>query len=253
MRRLLALSLLLLAGCDGASAEDGTRLRVFAASSLTEAVASLGDAFEAAHPPADVAASFSGSQVLRLQIEEGAPADVFASADRRHMDALVEDGLVADAVVLAENELVIVTPEDDSTIQTIEDLPRAERVVIGDPAVPVGRYTGAFLAHGARDLGLAWRRSVESHVVSRETNVRGVRARVEMGEADAAIVYRTDATGVEGLRIVEIPAAQNVAAEYWIGVVARSPRRALARAFVDFAAGAEGQRALATHGFRPRR
>lgn len=237
--------------CDG-PADEAASVRVFAASSLTEAMGALGAGFEEVSG-AEVVTSFAGSQILRLQIEEGAPADVFASADRRHMDALVADRLVEPPVVLCRNELVVITPAGDRTVGTFADLSRAERVVVGDDAVPVGRYTQQLLARAGATLGAAWRREVEAHVVSRESNVRGVRARVEMGEADAAIVYRTDAVGSSALRIVEIPEGLSAPAEYLIAPVARSPRGELARRFVDHATGPAGQRELERHGFLPAR
>ncbi|MCB9594105.1 MAG: molybdate ABC transporter substrate-binding protein [Sandaracinaceae bacterium] len=246
----LALLLLFAGGCDDRPA-DGP-LRVFAASSLTEAVTALGAGFERAHPSVSVEPSFAGSQVLRLQIEEGAPADVFASADRRHMDALVAAGRVVEPTVMAHNDLVVIVPTTRTTFHAFEELDRAERLVIGDPSVPVGSYTEQTLARASERFGPAWAAAVRSHVVSQEGNVRGVRARVEMGEADAAIVYRTDAIASSRLRVVEIPEALNARAEYWIAVVAASPRRGPAQDFVDHVLGEEGQAELSRHGFSER-
>jgi len=232
---------LLCAGCGDDGASDAT-LRVFAASSLTDAFGALEREYERAHPHVDVSPSFAGSQILRLQIEQGAPADVFASADRAHMDALAEGGHVADAEVFAHNALVVIVPPDNpARIERFEDLPRAERLVLGDPNVPVGRYAREMLSR--TDFGDA----VLARVASEEPNVRLVRAKVELGEADAAIVYRTDAT--DRVRVIEIPEPPNVRADYHVGVVTRSDRRALARDWIDFLQSEAGRRTLTAHGF----
>ncbi len=178
-RRALALAGLLLAAC----AEPEENLTVLAASSLTEALGTIEGDLERASPALSLSTTFAGSQVLRLQIEQGAPADVFLSADEAHVDALLRAGLVVEPVLFAHNELVvIVPPSNPAGIESLEDLPRARRLVIGDASVPVGRYTRAMLARA----GLA--DAVLPNVVSEESNVRLVRAKVELGEADAAVV-----------------------------------------------------------------
>ncbi len=234
---------LLLAGCG-----EPPELSIFAASSTAEALAELEGDFERAHPDVDVRASFAGSQVLRLQIEQGAPADLFVSADREHVEALARAGLVAEDAVLAHNELVIIVPpENPAGIESFSDLPRARRLVIGDASVPVGRYTRAVL----RSAGARFEADVLARVVSEESNVRLVRAKVELGEADAAIVYRTDAIASEGVRVVPIPAERNVRADYWVALVSASERKALAREWIALARGEQGARVLEEHGFTP--
>jgi molybdate transport system substrate-binding protein len=238
-----------LAACGGeaAGADAEAPVSVFAASSLTDAFGELAQSAEL-----EVAPSFAGSQVLRLQIAQGAPADVFASADRRHMDALVEAGLVGDARVFAHNELVVVVPPDNPAgIEAFEDLPRARRIVVGDPNVPVGRYTRRLLVRAAERFGDGFVSAVRARVVSEESNVRLVRAKVELGEADAAIVYRTDAAASERVRVVPIPDALNVRAEYLIGVVSASERPERAARWIAHVEGDEGRRTLSAHGFVP--
>lgn len=247
------LALLALAcGCSE-SAEAPRTLRVFAASSLTEAVDALARDYERTTPGVSVDPTYGGSQLLRLQIEEGAPADVFASADRPHVDALHRAGRVLAPVALAGNELVLVAPRNDDRVQSFADLAAIERLVVADPAVPAGQYTEALFARAATVHGQDLVARVRARIVSRETNVRGVRARVDMGEADAAIVYRTDAIASNRLRLVELPAELTVRADYWIAVVSASPQRAAAERFVAHATGAEGQRILSRHGFLPPR
>ena len=219
--RLSAAALLvaLLAACERGQPDRRT-LRVYAASSLTDAFAAIAPAFEAAHHGIDVVTAFAGSQVLRMQIEQGAPADLFASADPGHTRALIDAGLLRGARRFAANELaVIVPPDNPAGIETFAGLAAAERLVIGSETVPVGRYTRTALRRSGPTLGADFAAAVLSRVVSMETNVRLVRAKVEMGEADAGIVYRTDAAASTRVRAIPIPATLNVRAEYVIGIV----------------------------------
>lgn len=225
-------------------------LTVFAASSLTEAFDALAAAFEAAHPGVDVQPTFAGSQTLRLQIEEGAPADVFASANEAHMEALRSAGLVRDVTPFAENGLVVIVPAaDPDAISAFEELPRAERLVLGADNVPVGEYSRRLLANAGTRYGADFTARVLGNVVSEEANVRLVRAKVELGEADAAIVYRTDAVGVSGVRVVPVPADLDVRARYPVAVVSATAHPAVADQFVTFLRSAEGRAVLAQHGF----
>ncbi len=201
-------------GCDSARDQPGrVALTVLAASSLTEAFQDLERDFEAAHPNVDVQLTFAGSQVLRLQIQQGAKVDVFASANESHMQALVATGHLAAPRVFAQNELVlIVPPSNPAGIHTFADLGTASRIVIGSSNVPVGIYTRQVFERAASALGDAFVARVRQQVVSEENNVRLVRAKVELGEADAAVVYRTDAAASDRVRVVSIPATFNVRA-----------------------------------------
>jgi molybdate transport system substrate-binding protein len=249
-RPLLALSigLLALGSCKRDSA--GVELSVFAASSLTEAFGDLESQFEAQNPGVDVRLTFAGSQVLRLQLESGANADVFASANEEHMKALVESGLVAEPTAFARNELVVIVPKDaPRAIDSFAQLPKAKRLVVGNDNVPIGRYTQAMLERARPVLGDAFVQSVAAHVVSKEDNVRLVRAKVELGEADAAIVYRTDASASDAVGVVEIPDAINVRASYPIGRVVSSRHPAEAKRFIAFIETEAGRSTLHRHGF----
>ncbi len=238
--RAFVLAMSVLAGCKAPEPP----LVVFAASSLTDVFRAMEPDVEAGLET-DVAYSFAGSQTLRVQIEQGAPADVFASANRSHIDALAAAGLVEAPVHFADNALVAVVPVD-SSIDRFEDLGRAERVVVGTPEVPVGAYTQVMLGRlRADDEALAAR--LESHVVSREHNVRLVLAKVELGEADAAFVYRTDVSASRRVRVVEIPASFRVRAGYFVS--AARDARPEARAFVELLTGPIGHAALRASGF----
>ena len=231
-------------------AAPGT-VRVLAAASLTEAFGEIAAAFEASRPGTRVELSFAGSQMLRTQIEQGAPADVFASADHEHADALVRAGLLGPVRVFARNRLVVVTPAEGARVLSLADLARpGTRVVLAGPSVPAGRYAAAALrrldAEGG--LGAGFGARVRANVVSEETSVRATLSKVALGEADAGFVYATDASSASGkIRVLDLPF--DVVAEYPIGVLAgaRSPAAA---AFVDLVLGERGQAILRRHGFR---
>lgn len=238
-------------GCaSGREASEKTELAVFAASSLTEAFGELERGFEASHPDVDVRLTFAGSQVLRLQIEQGAAVDVFASANESHVQALVEQDLVGEPRVFARNELVVIVPTSNPAgIESFSDLAEASRLVIGTDNVPVGIYARQVLDRARGELGDAFVARVLGRVVSEESNVRLVRAKVELGEADAAIVYRTDAVSSEHVRVIPIPDGINVSARYPIGGSTRAAHGPEARAFVAYVVSPEGREILARHGF----
>lgn len=228
-------------------------LVIFAAASLRDAFRALGEEFEHAHPGVALVFNFAGTQELRTQIEHGARVDVFASADREHMSALRQKGRVGPARIFAHNEpIIVVSRASTAPIGKFRDLPRAGRLVIGSAAVPIGRYTNQILSRAGAALGPEFRQQVEDRVVSRELNVRQVLAKVRLGEADAGIVYRTDAAALgENVTVVPIPGELNVVAEYPIAVASDPTRPALADAFVDWVLSEAGQKRLAEAGFTP--
>lgn len=228
-------------------------LTIFAAASLREVFTALCRHFEALHPGTHVVLSFAGSQTLRSQIEHGAPADVFASADERHMTALAAEGHVAAPKFFAQNELVVAVSRTGArSMREFRQLPNATRIVLGAPEVPVGEYTRRVLEQANTDLGADFQRRVEAHVVSREPDVRQVLAKVALDEVDAGIVYRTDAlTAKDTVMIVPIPAAYNVLAKYPVAVTTHAPQAELGRAFVELLLSPEGARVLAESGFLP--
>ena len=231
------------------SSESRTVVSVAAASSLTEAFSALETAYETAHPRTDVRLSFAGSQVLRLQVEQGAPFDVFASANEGHVRALAESGTVVDARPFAANRLVIIVSSNAAgTVSSFEDLPQAARIVVGTPEVPVGQYTRRLFHNAENAVGARFVAAVRANIVSMESNVRLVRAKVELGEADAAIVYGTDAV-VSGVRTVSVPDHLNVRAQYWLARVPRKTDARPARRFVEWVRSAAGRTILERFGF----
>lgn len=244
LRSVVVLALLL-GGC-GADVSTRGLVTVFAASSLTEAFTELEATFEREHPSVDVQLTFAGSHVLRLQLEHGASADVFASADPVQMTALRDAGRLDSDAVFARNELVVIVPADNPAgLERFEDLAGAKRIVLGSAAVPAGRYADAVLAQSGEGFAAA----VRTHVVSRESNVRLVRAKVELGEADAAIVYRTDAVASSRVQSVPIPSHAAVPVELPIGVLSDAPHPEAAKRFAEHVRSASGQATLAAHGF----
>jgi molybdate transport system substrate-binding protein len=232
-------------------------LVVFEAASLKEAFATLAARFEKDHAGTHVVTNTAGSQELRAQIEQGAVADVFASADQRHMNALVTAGLVVGPALFACNEPVIVVRSGlAASLKTFADLPRAERIVIGAPEVPIGAYTVQIWQKAAAKLGADFATRLQAKVVSRELNVRQVLAKVVLGEADAGIVYRSDALAAKGkgketITVVEIPPDLNVTAAYPIAALKAAPNPNLARAFIDLVRSPAGATVLREAGFVP--
>ncbi|MCL6599732.1 MAG: molybdate ABC transporter substrate-binding protein [Alicyclobacillus macrosporangiidus] len=231
-----------------------TTLTVDAAASLTTAFQQLGQAFEKSHPGVTVHFNFAGSQTLVAQMEQGAPADVFASADEKNMDKLKQAGLAAAPSTFAKNALVLITPKDNPAgVHAYADLPKARRVVLGVPDVPIGTYARQSLQKADAVYGGNFSKQVLSHVVSQETDVKQIVSKVALGEADAAFVYRTDAMGGnrDKLQVIPVPDPVNVTATYPITVVGRSAHQDAAQAFVQFVLSKAGQEILQENGFLP--
>lgn len=216
----------------------------------------MGSDFEAAHAGAHVTFNFGGSQELRTQLEQGAEADVFASADTNQMDLAMQSGVVAgDARTFAHNRLVIITPKDNPAhIETPQGLAKdGIKLVIAADTVPVGKYTRKFLeaADADNSFGAGYSSAVLANVVSNANNVKEVVAAVQLGEADAGVVYVTDITpGVAGdVARIEIPDSVNQVATYPIALTPAGAENGTARAFVDYVLGEQGQATLASFGF----
>jgi molybdate transport system substrate-binding protein len=242
-----AAAALLLAACagdpgQGSGAGEPGELRVFAAASLTAAFTELGRRYTEANGGTRVTFNFAGSQALATQLGQGAPADVFASADTTNLDKVKD--LVGTPRSFASNRLQIVVEQGNPRHVTgLEDLAgRDLKVVLAAPDVPAGRY-----ARQALD-----RAGVRVQPVSQEDNVKAVVTKVSLGEADAGIVYVTDvAAGGDRIQGVDIPRDQNVTAIYPIATVEASRARDKAQAFLDLVLSAEGQQVLRRHGFLP--
>jgi molybdate transport system substrate-binding protein len=219
-----------------------TEIKVFAAASLTAAFNQLGPQFTAANGGTKVTFNFAGSQALATQIQQGAPADVFASADTTNMDKVKD--LVGTPQVFASNQLQIVVEKGNPKgVKGLGDLASGDlKVVLAAPEVPAGRY-----AQQALDQA-----GITVKPVSQEDNVKAVVTKVSLGEADAGIVYTTDVTaGGDTVDGVDIPADQNVTATYPIATVKASSNQAKAQAFMDLVLSSQGQQVLERYGFLP--
>ena len=260
MKRLLPLSLLLvvfLSACNTAStsAPEPRTLTVFAAASLTDAFTEIGAAFDAANPGVTTTFNFAGSQALRTQIEEGAPADVFASASGKEMDALVTGGFVAADTpqIFLTNQLVVILPvENPAALEKLEDLANPGiKLVLAAEEVPVGKYARQALDLMDASFGEGFKDKVLANVVSNEDSVKQVVAKVQLGEADAGIVYVSDLAAAPRLNSIEIPADLNVIAKYPIASLAKTGNADLAAEFVKVVLSADAQTVLTKWGFAP--
>ena len=245
------------AGCGMAprSAADEDPLRVYAAASLTEAFEEIGRSFTQ-RTGQEVLFNFDGSSGLRLQINQGAPADVFASADEAQMEQVIQGaGILDEPRIFARNKLSLIVPADqEDRIRELHDLARPGiRLVLAHPSVPAGNYARLMLAEASQDpaYGSDFADRVLSNLRSEETNVKQVLAKVVLGEADAGIVYVSDlGPGSSGQVVqIEIPESFNQIAQYPIAVLAGSERPELAERFVEYVMSEEGQAVLTKHGF----
>lgn len=233
-------------------------LTVSAAASLSGAFQEMGRQFEAQHPAAKVVFNFAGSQQLAEQLAQGAPADVFASANRKQMDAAVKSGRVSTEapVDFLQNRLVVVVPKQPKeAIGGLGDLAKPGlKLVLGAKEVPVGQYALDFLDKADKNgtYGSAFKSKVLANVVSYEQDVKAVLTKVGLGEADAGVVYSTDASSAADRVIsLTIPDEVNVVAVYPIAPIAGSVNPDLAQAFVAFVRSPQGQDVLTKFGFQP--
>ena len=235
-----------------------TTVRVFAAASLAEAFGDIAKQYERAHPGTSVQLNLAGSQQLATQIEQGAAADVFASADRRWMSYLEERSRFSGAdTVFARNRLVVIVPRTNpARIGRLQDLARpGVKLVLGAEAVPVGQYSREALRNLSRleGFGADYARRALANLVSEEENVKSVVGKVQLGEADAGIVYRSDVTPsvARYVRALDIPDSANVLATYAIAVISGAGHRSAAQEFVALVLSPAGQRALGARGLIP--
>jgi molybdate transport system substrate-binding protein len=227
------------------------QLVVFAATSLRDVFTGMSQDFQRAHPNIEVKLNFAGTQELHTQLDHGASADVFASADQRHMQELLQAGRVKAPAIFARNEpVVVVAKEKRAELRSFADLPNAARIIIGVPEVPIGRYTLQILDHASLTLGADFRKRVEAKIISRELNVRQVLAKVSLGEADAGVVYRSDAgAAAAGVAVITIPPEINVIAEYPIAAISQASQPESAKAWLSWVFSDAGRARLTGGGF----
>jgi molybdate transport system substrate-binding protein len=263
VRALLSAALagLLAGGCAAPGASQGPptgatpalSLTIYAAASLTDVLPAIASAYRSVKPDVQLVTSTGASSLLRAQIEQGAPVDLFLSADERNARALLDEGLAEPPLVdFARNDLALIVPSGNPAgIRSPFDLARAGvRIVAAGPDVPIQRYADQLIANLASEAGAPARFAarVQANIVSREDDVRAVLAKIALGVADAGIVYATDAASSAAVEVIPVPAAANVPAVY-AGVVPRAARHPIAAAaLLQWLAG-PGSSVLASFGF----
>ena len=265
---------LVLGACGGGSSEDagatptssavaptvdplsGT-VTVFAAASLTDAFNEIAAEFKKSNPSVEMKFNFAGSSALRTQLEQGARADIFASADTVQMNAARQSGVVTGGdKIFVRNSLTIITPANNpGAVHAVADLKKPGlKLVLAAPEVPVGNYTRQMLTRASADpaYGATFSDDVLKNLVSNEANVKQVVTKVELGEADVGIVYGSDVTPsvAPKLKVTAVPATINVIAEYPIVLTKDASNPKAAQAFIDFVSSSAGQNILKKWGFQ---
>jgi molybdate transport system substrate-binding protein len=267
---LITVVALILAACSGAAAPSPSapapsaptantapaNLTVYGAASLKAVLAKVKTTYEAANPGTTLTISTDSSATLETQIEQGAPADVFLSADTKNPQTLIDKGLASGSLTkFAGNLLTIIVPTaNPAAIQTPADLAKAGvKVIAAGDAVPITKYATQLVANLAKQPGYPpdFVARYTANIASKEDNVAAVVAKVGLGEGDAGIVYVTDAKSATGVTTVAVPDAANVPATYGGVVVKASKNLAAATAFLAWFAGPAGQVILASFGFLP--
>jgi molybdate transport system substrate-binding protein len=258
MRRFAALPLVLFMATAGLAGGAAPRsLTVFGASSLTEFLDSAKKVFEKAHPGVTMRINIASSSQCRLQIQQGAPADVFMSADTTNMEPLVAAKMVSGPALFAFNRITVIVPKKNPAhIENLADLAKPKvKVVIGAADVPVGKYTRTVLDNmdASGKYGKDYAKRVLANVCSEEPAVKAVVTKVNLGEADAGFCYISDVTKEvrPNVRAFRIPDDVNVIATYPIAVLKEAKEPALAGEFMKFVLSKEGQKLLGAQGFLP--
>jgi molybdate transport system substrate-binding protein len=231
-------------------------LVVFAAASLTEPFTEIGKRLELSHPGLKVVYNFGGSPALRTQLEQGAQADVFASADTVQMEEAKKSGVIqGESPVFVRNRLVVVIPKaNPGKVAEFRDLAKPGlKLDLANAKVPVGNYSRQAINKASADYGADFEKQTLANIVSEEDNVKQVVTKVQLGEADAGIVYVSDVTPKtsKDVQTVPIPEAYNQIATYPIALTKECKNRAAAQAFIAFVLSAEGQAILKAHNFTP--
>jgi molybdate transport system substrate-binding protein len=254
----LIIILIMISGCQFAKKKsEETTLRIMAAASLTEVFNDLEKNFEEKHPDIELGCNYAGSQTLFSQIKSGVPADIFASANVEYMERLENDDLVIEPTIFTHNKLVIVVSEEsEKSIDNIDDLIKSEvKIVIANESVPVGKYTLKMLDRQSDNpnLPLDYKEQILAAVVSKELDVKSVITKVELGEADAGIVYKTDANAADQdkIKVVNIKNEYNVTATYLVSLLQNisSKNKEAANKFLDYLYSDDGQKILEKQGF----
>ena len=234
-----------------------TKVVVFAAASLTDAFNEIGEQFKQQNAGVTFEFNYAGSQQLRAQLEQGAVADVFVSANTKEMSTAIQSGLVVSGTqkTFVRNRLAVIVPKDNpGGVNELKDLSKSGlKIVLAAASVPVGGYALTSLDKMNADFGATFSQTVMANVVSYEDNVKQVVAKVQLDEADAGIVYSSDVTPSAAGKVakLDIPDKYNVLATYPIAVLKSAPQADLAKKFMDFVLSDAGQAVLQKWGFIP--
>jgi molybdate transport system substrate-binding protein len=231
-------------------------LIVFAAASLTEPFTEIGKRLELSHPGLKVVYNSGGSPALRTQMEQGAHADVFASADTAQMEQAKQSGVIqGESPVFVRNRLIVVVPKaNPGKVAEFRDLAKPGlKLDLANAKVPVGNYSRQAISKASADYGADFEKQTLANIVSEEDNVKQVVTKVQLGEADAGIVYVSDVTPKisKDVQTVPLPDAYNQIATYPIALTKEVKNRAAAQAFISFVLSTEGQAILKAHNFAP--
>lgn len=240
---LVLLATIPLGGCTQAGGDADT-LTVLAASSLTETFTELADTFEDEHPGVEVRLAFDSSATLATQVLEGAPADVLATADEQTMESVVAAGATTERAVFASNRLVLVVPAaNPADVRSVDDLDRDDVAYVACvPSAPCGRVAAAALAEAG----------VRAAPASEESDVKAVLSKVVLDEADAGLVYASDALAAgDSVRVLEVSTSASASTRYVLAALADAPQPELARQWVDLVQSERGRRVLRDAGFGP--
>lgn len=232
---------------------DAPPLQISAASSLTESLNDLQSLYYTM-TGVELNLNFGASSVLKTQIEQGAEADLFLSANFSHYDSLEKAGLIEKGKQFVQNGLVLAVAKDNTSIQKVEDMAQdGVKIIFANDDVPVGKYTAEILANYDKKSGDNLSEKINANVVSKEENVRQVLSKVALGEGDCAIVYDTDITEdvKDKVRLVPIDEDCNVKGEYWVGLLKKDSPNPAAENFYDYLTDSEASSVFEKYGFTP--
>jgi molybdate transport system substrate-binding protein len=232
-------------------------LKVFAAASLKSSFTAIQKQYQQAHPEVTITYNFAGSQALVQQIAQGAPADIFASADQKNMKKVTDAGLATNPQTFADNTLTIIIPNSNPAhLAAVKDLAnKGVKIDVAASTVPVGTYTRQVLDKLGKSsqYGATYESAVKANFVSQEDNDTAIVTKVELGEADAGIVYTSDVTtaAASKVKFISIPATYNIIAQYPITVLKNASNASAAQAFVQYILSSDGQAILTKYRFLP--
>ncbi|GAB6098732.1 molybdate ABC transporter substrate-binding protein [Halanaerocella petrolearia] len=253
----LILGLVIVSGCQSATEEtEKISLRIMAAASLIEVFTDLEQGFEEKYPNIEVDCNYAGSQALFSQIKSGVTADIFASANVKYMNQLEESDMVIEPSVFAQNKLVVAVLKGNKKIQTINDFVEKDvKLVVADKSVPVGQYTIEMLDKVDKSGKFVenYKTKFLNSIDSKELDVKSVVSKIELGEADAGVVYKTDiiASNQEKVRGINIPNQYNIVTTYPIALlkVGNQQHQEASKNFLDYLYSLEGRKILTKYGF----